>query len=83
MCNVTVTSIMTLKGHVKSGRLIVDEPTDLPDGTEVELLLLDPGDWLGDVDRAALHAALVESDADIKAGRLVGADTLLRELRSR
>ena len=31
---------------MKAGRLVVDEPTDLPEGTEVELLALDPGDWL-------------------------------------
>jgi hypothetical protein len=74
---------MTLKGHVKSGRLIVDEPTDLPEGTEVELLPLDPGDWLSDADRAALHAALLESDHDVTSGRLVDAETILRELRSR
>jgi hypothetical protein len=64
-------------------RLIVDEPTDLPEGTEIELLPLDPGDWLDDEDRAALHQALRDSDQDVKAGRLVDADTLLRELRWR
>ena len=74
---------MTLNGHVESGRLIVDEPTDLPEGTEVELLPLDPGDWLSDADRAALHEALIQSEADVKAGRLVDAETILRELRSR
>ena len=74
---------MTLKGHVRSGRLVVDEPIDLPEGTEVELLALDPGDWLGDEDRAALHQALCESDDDVKTGRLVDAETILRELRSR
>jgi hypothetical protein len=74
---------MTLKGRVKSGRLIVDEPTDLPEGTEVELLPLDPGDWLSDDDRAALHRALLESDADSEAGRVVDAEAVLRELRSR
>lgn len=42
---------MTIKAHVVAGRLIVDEPTMLPDGTEVELLPLDPGDWLDDEDR--------------------------------
>ena len=68
---------------MKAGRLIVDEPTDLPEGTEIELLPLDPGDWLDDVDRAALHQALRDSDQDVKAGRLVDADTILRELRSR
>lgn len=74
---------MTLKARVKAGRLILDEPTDLPEGTEIELLPLDPGDWLDDEDRAALHQALRDSDQDVKAGRLVDADTILRELRLR
>ena len=74
---------MTLKARVKAGRLVVDEPTDLPEGTEIELLPLDPGDWLDEEDRAALHQALNDSDEDIKAGRLVDADVILRELRSR
>ena len=74
---------MTLKARVKAGRQVVDEPTDLPEGTEVELLPLDPGDWLDEEDRAALHQALKDSDEDIKAGRLVDADVILRELRSR
>jgi hypothetical protein len=74
---------MTLKGRVKAGRLVVDEPTDLPEGTEIELLPLDPGDWLDEDDRAALHKALLDSEDDVKAGRLVDADVILRELRSR
>jgi hypothetical protein len=73
---------MTLKARVKAGRHIVDEPTDLPEGTEIELLPLDPGDWLDDDDRAALHRALRDSDEDVKAGRLVDADVVLRQLRS-
>jgi len=68
---------------VKAGRLVVDEPTDLPEGTEIELLPLDPGDWLDEGDRAALHKALMDSEEDVKAGRLVDADAVLRELRSR
>lgn len=74
---------MTLKARVHGGRLLVDEPTDLPEGTEVELLALDPGDWLDETHRAALHKALSESDADVAAGRLVDASDVLRELRSR
>ena len=74
---------MTLKARVKAGRLVVDEPTDLPEGTVVELLPLDPGDWLDENDRAALHQALKDSDEDVKAGRLIDADVVLRELRSR
>src|ERR671930_340488 len=74
---------MTIKARVRAGRLIVDEPTELPEGTEVELLPLDPGDWLDETDRAALHKALNDSEADASTGRLVDADVILRELRSR
>lgn len=74
---------MTLKARVRAGRLVMDEPTDLPEGTEVELLPLDPGDWLDDESRASLHKALVDSEGDVKAGRLVDADVILRELRTR
>ena len=76
-------SPMTIKARVRGGRLVVDEPTDLPEGTELQLLPLDPGDWLDDADRAALHEALRESDADVAAGRLVDVEDILKELRSR
>ena len=52
---------LTLKGRVKAGRLLVDEPIDLPDGTEVELAVVDPGDDLEDAERERLHAALLEA----------------------
>jgi len=29
---------MTVRGHVTNGRLVVDVPTDLPEGTEVDLV---------------------------------------------
>jgi hypothetical protein len=74
---------MTLKARVRAGRLLVDEATTLPEGTEVELLPLDPGDWLDAVDRAALHKALADSEADVQAGRLIDAAAVLNELRSR
>jgi len=75
-------SDMTLKARVRKGRLVVDEPTDLPEGTEIELLPLDPGDWLDEEDRAALHRALAASGADVEAGRVTDASEILRELRS-
>ena len=75
--------VMMVKAHVREGRLVVDEPTDLPEGTEIDLLPLDPGDWLDEADRAALHEALRQSDADVAAGRLVDAEEILKELRSR
>jgi hypothetical protein len=72
---------MTLKARVRNGRLLVDEPTQLPEGTEVDLLPLDPGDWLDPADRAALHRALLASQEDLEGGRLVDAGEVLKELR--
>ena len=74
---------VTLKGRVKAGRFVVDQPTDLAEGTEVEQLPLDPGDGLDEQDRAALHKALVDSEEDVKAGRLLDAETVLRQLSRR
>ncbi len=74
---------MTIKARVHAGRLVVDEPTNLPEGTEVELLPLDPGDWLDDADRAALHDALAQSEADVAAGRLIDASDIVKGLRAR
>ena len=82
-CASVTLACMMVKAHVREGRLVVDEPTDLQEGTEIDLLPLDPGDWLDETDRAALHEALRQSDADVAAGRLVDAEEILKELRSR
>lgn len=74
---------MTIRAFVRGGRLVVDEATNLPEGTVLELLPLDPGDWLDDADRAAVHAALADSQADVTAGNLIDAADLLKEIRSR
>jgi hypothetical protein len=71
---------MTLKARVQNGRLVIDEPTELPEGTEVALVALDPGDWLDPADRAALHRALRASQEDVEAGRLVEVDEVLGAL---
>lgn len=75
-------AVMTVKARVHAGRLVLDEPTDLPDGTEIELLPLDPGDWLDDADRAALHEALRQSESDVATSRLISAEEILKELRA-
>jgi hypothetical protein len=38
------------------------------------------GDMLGEEERAALHTALDEAEEDIKAGRVVSDEEMLREL---
>ncbi len=52
---------LRLKARVRGGRLVLDEPVDLPEGTEVDLAPVDDGDQLDDEDRANLHAALRRS----------------------
>jgi hypothetical protein len=74
-------TMLPVKAHVKNGRLVVDEPTDLPDGTELTLTIAD--DDLDDEDRARLHAALERSMAQAKAGKLVDADDVIARLLAR
>ncbi|APR78141.1 Hypothetical protein A7982_03488 [Minicystis rosea] len=72
---------LTLKARVRDGRLVMDEPTELPEGSEVELVLADEGDDLDDDDRASLHAALLRSAEQFRAGRGIDADEALAALR--
>jgi len=80
-------TMQPLKAVVKNGRLVVDEPTALPEGTEIELVpvddvLADGGDDLDDEERAELHAELDASIAEAKAGKLIDAEVVLAELRA-
>jgi hypothetical protein len=72
-----------LKARVKNGRIVVDEPTDLPEGTELDLVVADPGDDLDDEERAELHAALDEGLAEMRAGGSVDAADVIARLRGR
>jgi hypothetical protein len=45
------------KARVQGGRIVLDEPTNLPEGAEVRLLAVD-GDDLDEQDRKELHAAI-------------------------
>ena len=37
-------AMQPVRGVVRNGRLVVDEPTDMPDGTELVLAVVDEGD---------------------------------------
>ena len=75
--------MIRLKGHVRGGRLLVDEPTDLPEGAEVELIAADSWDDLDEADRERLHAALADSEEDVDEGRLRPAADVIADLRRR
>jgi hypothetical protein len=74
--------VTALRAHVVNGRIVVDEPVDLPDGAEVRVYLYDAAaDNISKEERAALEQALERSAAQADAGELVDADDVLDELR--
>jgi hypothetical protein len=74
---------MPIRATVSSGRIVVDEPTLLPDGTTLDLVVDDEGDDLDEHERAALHAHLADAWRSAQAGRLRPASALMNELRSK
>ncbi len=81
-------AMRALKAHVRGGRLVLDEPTDLPEGADVELVPLDDvlangGDYLDDEEREWLHEAIERGLEDVRAGRTVDAREVIAELRAR
>jgi len=71
-----------LKAHVRSGRIVVDEPTDLLEGTELELVPLVDEYEMTPEERAQLDAMIEESEAEIARGESVSLEQLWETLRS-
>ena len=77
-----------VKAHVRNGRLVLDEPTDQPEGAEVELVPLDEvlargGDYLHDEERAALHRSIEEGIEDFEKGDTEDGFEFLARLKAR
>jgi len=72
----------TLRGHVESGRIVVDEPIDLPDGTEVEIAVADEDDMTPE-ERAELDASIDRGMEQAARGEGISAEEMLRRLRAR
>ena len=72
----------TFKAHVENGRIVVDDPTDLPDGTELYVLPLRERDELDDDERAALHAAIEDAEGEIDVGQVISEEELWASLRA-
>ena len=72
-----------LRARVQNGRLVVDEPTALPEGTVLDLVVDDEGDDLDDADRALRDEALVKAWQQAQAGKGRPAQDVVRDLRRR
>jgi hypothetical protein len=69
--------VQALKARVQVGRLKLDEPTDLPEGAEVDVV----GDDLSPEERAELHVSLDRALEDSEAGRGMDAWEFLAQYR--
>lgn len=81
-------AMRALKAHVRGGRLVLDEPTDRPEGEDVELVPLDEvlasgGDYLDEDERRRLHESLERGIEDVRSGRTVDAEKVIATLRAR
>jgi hypothetical protein len=78
---VYVSRVTALKAHVLNGRIVIDEPVDLPDGTEPDVYLYDvAASSMPPAERIAVERALERSIAQADAGELIEADDVLAEL---
>lgn len=64
---------------VRNGRLVLDEPTDLPEGTVLQLVVDDVME-LTTQEQKELEAAVAEGRAQLENGEYIHADELLADL---
>jgi hypothetical protein len=83
MSELSSISMTALRAHIENGRVILDEPMDLPDGTAVEidgLRVVDEDDGLTAQERQRILRGIDEGLANIARGEYVDAETFIDEL---
>lgn len=74
---------MGLRAVVKGGKIVVEEPTSLPEGTVLDLVVDDEGDELSEVERDALHRAMSVAWSEYRSGKGRSGSDVLASLRAR
>lgn len=72
-----------IRARVQNGRLVLDAPTALPEGTVLDLVVDDEGDDLDEVERASLNAAISKAWTSVQSGRGRLSGEVLAALRKR
>jgi len=72
-----------VRARVKNGRLVVDEPTSLPEGTVLDLVVDNEGDDLDTTERALRDEALLKAWQQAQSGMGRPAQDVLNDLRRR
>ena len=70
-----------IKAIVRNGRSVIDEPTSLPAGHEVELRVIND-DEMGEHERRELHASIARGVRDGLDGRELELDAFLDQIDS-
>lgn len=58
-----------IRAKVEKGRLVLNEPTSLPEGTVLDLVIDDEGDDLSAAERNALHRVISRAWQFIQEGK--------------
>ncbi len=74
--------VSTLKAVVHDGKAVIENLDAYPNGTELELAVVDAGDELDEEELAKLDAKLAESLEDEKHGRVRPASEIIAKLRA-
>jgi hypothetical protein len=72
-----------LRARVQNGRLTMDAPTELPEGTVLDLVVDDEGDDLDEEERAELDDAISRAWVSVQSGRGRSGEEVLASLRKR
>jgi hypothetical protein len=75
-----------MRAQVRNGHLVIDEPTDLPEGTVVELKVVKVENPWADMhpeERAELEASLEQGFRDAENGDVVDAHDFLAAVRAK
>lgn len=72
--------MQTYKARVRSGRLVVDEPTTLPEGTEIDLVGVSDELDLDEDERDELRQILLQGLEEARTGEGIPKAQALREL---
>lgn len=67
---------------MENGGIVVDDPTELPAGTELYVVPSRGGDDLDEQEPAALRAAIEEAEGELDAGQVVSQTELWARLRA-
>lgn len=73
---------MALRAVVRNGRLQLDYPADLPEGTQIDLVAADEAGAYSEGELERITAAIDAGIASVDAGRGVDGFALVEKLRS-